>query len=358
LPQGASPDWFSVPNNIVWIANGRVNAQSFALDNLNSNNPRLYAVDLPLSNTTSPITNLVIEWVSGNGSGHSAIMAISGQASGGGNFTPIAGTGYNADIVVEASAPQSQPLTGTTTVTMDAGLGNADATWYERGYSMAAPATGLPAAGSTLSSNISGVTYSFVLPASYAANNAIFLDAGSSNATLTLATPAALGGLSFLTAAGNGPGEISAVIHHQDGSTEPAQFSSPDWFGGTPFAYVANGRVSVSSGVLDSLNSGNPRLYAVNVVVTNTTSPTTSIDLTYTSTDGRAVIFALAGTTGAVAPMLITQPNSATASEGQDISFSGVASGTAPITYQWQIGFNGVFTNVANAGNVSGATTT
>jgi len=50
----ASPDWFSVPNNIAWIANGRVQAQTFTLDNYNSANPRLYTADVALLGVGEP----------------------------------------------------------------------------------------------------------------------------------------------------------------------------------------------------------------------------------------------------------------------------------------------------------------
>ena len=64
---------------------------------VNGNNPRLYSLDVTLSNTTSPVTS--IDFAYASGSGHGAIMAVSGSK--GAAFTPIAVTGYNEDIVVE-----------------------------------------------------------------------------------------------------------------------------------------------------------------------------------------------------------------------------------------------------------------
>lgn len=75
----ASADWFNVTQNIGWIANGRAHAQNFTLDNYNSQNPRLYYVDAPVAASASPVTNINIQYVSGNASGHSAILAFGGQ---------------------------------------------------------------------------------------------------------------------------------------------------------------------------------------------------------------------------------------------------------------------------------------
>src|SRR5262249_42648321 len=53
-----------------------------------------------------------------------------------------------------------------------------------------------------------------------------------------------------------------------------------------------------------------------------------------------------------VPPTITTQPKSATVSVGKRVTFSVNASGTTPLSYQWQ--FNGL--NLVNGGNVSGAT--
>ena len=56
---------------------------------------------------------------------------------------------------------------------------------------------------------------------------------------------------------------------------------------------------------------------------------------------------------GTVAPNIITSPASQNVTVGATVTFSVVAGGTAPLSYQWQR--NGV--NLANGGNVSGTTT-
>ena len=77
----------------------------------------LYAADLTLANTTSPVTSITFTYISGTGNG--AIFALSGFTGAG--FTPIQFSGFNADMIIEAGAPKPAPLTGVTTATMETG---------------------------------------------------------------------------------------------------------------------------------------------------------------------------------------------------------------------------------------------
>ncbi len=288
---GTIPDWFNGANP-AWTANGRVDVRTFAFNSVNGNNPRLYSLDITLVNVTSPVTS--IDFAYSSGTGHGAIMALSGSTVAG--FSPIAVTGYNADIVVEAAAPKPSALTGVTTATMENGTNNINKTWYEMGYVSAAPATGLPHPGSTIT-NLTAPDHVYALPSSYTANNAILLSSNTPTASLTLAAPASYPALSFLTAAGHGPVTIGCTIRHANGTSESKSFSSPDWFTKAPIAFIANGRVNVSSAFVDTVNGNNPRLYAADITLANTTSPVTNIVLTFQSgaANANAVIFALSG---------------------------------------------------------------
>ena len=194
------------------------------------------------------------------------------------DFTPITLTpgSFSQDMVVEHNAPQV-PNGNYTTASMDAGTANTGNSWYEQGYDAAAPATGLPAAGSTFVS-AAFPTHRYAMPPSYTANNAAFVDA-SHSATLTLATPAAFAGLSFLTSAGHGPVIIDYIVHHADASADTGSLNSQDWFGNNPVGLVANGRVDVVSGTLDNVNNNNPKLFVADISLGNRSSPVTSIDL-------------------------------------------------------------------------------
>jgi len=364
--QTNSADWFATTGQ-AFSSFGRINAQTFTLDNYNQSGgvPCLFPKEIVLTNTTSPVTNVTFTYVSSTG-GHTCIMAISGQAPSGGNFNPIAVTGYNADIVVEAAAnpPRSGDYTNYVTVTMDNGTNVAAGgnTWYEQGLDPVHPATGLPQAGSLISS-ASLTNNHYTMPASYAANNCIYADSNNPAATITFASPTSASALSFLSANANGAITIQVIIHHTDATTETNTFVSKDWFNGTPAAYIANGRVNTSTRVINTLNGNNPRLYEALFALANTASPVTSLDLLWTtngnpSTASRIVVFAVSGATGAVAPILTSPlPASTNVYAGSPAMFAVGASGTAPFSYQWQKGTNGIFANLSDGGDVSGSNT-
>ena len=213
------------------------------------------------------------------------------------DFVPIALSpgSFSQDMVVEHNAP-AVPNGNYTTASMDAGIGNTGFSWYEQGYDAANPTTGLPPAGSTFVS-AAFPTHHYTMPPSYTAKNAALIDSTDS-ATLTPVTPAAFAALSFLTSAGNGPVIVDYTVHHADSSTETGTLSVQDWFGNNPVAFNANGRVDVVSGTLDSVTNGNPRLYVMDISLGNRTSPVTSIDLSWDSSNtgsGDAAVFALSG---------------------------------------------------------------
>ena len=102
---------------------------------------------------------------------------------------------------------------------------------------------------------------------------------------------------------GSGTCVINCIVHHADGTSEAGAFTFPDWFGGatTNQILTANGGVSVTDLTsFDSVNSGNPKVYAENVELTNTTSAVTSVDLSF-SAGGNGTILGVSGATSASA---------------------------------------------------------
>ena len=348
-----SADWFNVTASLAYIANGRVNAQSFTLDNYNSQNPRLYAIDVNLSGSTSPVTNINIKYTGGNASGHSCIMAISGTPTSGstGTFNPILGTGYTADIVVEANAAKrwdtevypSEP-TITATIdggpTLDANGHYTGATWFEQGYYTRSNTFGLPVGGTTFTS-ASLPDHQYTMPV----GPGILLDGLILSDTITFTTPAAFTALSLLGSSGGGNGNIQVTVNFSDSSTEVHNIVVPDWFNGANPAWTANGRVNGGSGIFDSLNSGNPRLYSIDIPISNITKPIASLALSWVS-GGRAALFAVSGAAGALPPLFTVQPASAVVNPGASTNLTASASSSISFTYQWQKGTNGVFVDV------------
>src|SRR5262249_16802006 len=142
----------------------------------------------------------------------------------------------------------------------------------------------------------------YALPTAYTNNNGVLVDTAGSG-QVAFATPAAFSALSFLGSSGGGNVTVGYTITHQGGDTQTGTFVVPDWFNGTPSAFTSNGRVNVDNGAFDSVNGGNPRLYSVDIAVTNSTSPVMTIDLVANEGAGHVVIFAVSGATGSVSPI-------------------------------------------------------
>jgi hypothetical protein len=382
------PDWFNGTLNVAYIAGGRCNSTVNLTTETDGQNPRIYFRDITLTDTASPVTNIVLSYGSGGSGSHNDILAVSGAlTSGTGAVTPITVTGYDYDFIVESNAAHggrvmSQTMLGgtnvwATTQTLD-NEGNTGNAWYEQGYNVNnsdagnfnnplanLTGTGIPPAGSLLTN--AAADHIYQMPSDYTTNDAIYISDNDAytNATITLTTPTAFSGLSFLGSAGNGPVPVNYLITHQGGTTESGVLVINDWFNGSvPQALIANGRVAVDTAQFGNVNSGDPILLVNDIVLTDTTDPVISIYLENTNgvdqglSSGRFGILALSGSAGALPPLFTLAPQSTNNYAGTSVAFTGAATANAPITYQWQKGTNGVFVNLANGGNISGVTTT
>ena len=349
------PDWFA-NGDIAFTANGRTDAIVRFFDNVNNNFPRLFSVDVPVANA-SPVTRIEIQRVGG---GHGAIFAVS--ASTGAEFSALAGTGFNHDMIVEATAEQQPTTLNATTATVDAGPANINFTWYEQGLYAPAPLTGLPAAGTTLT-NAAAADHVYRFAPDYAANNTILIDTVTAPAeapiTVTFANPVTASGLSFLGSSGGGAVTVAYTLRHTDASVQTGTFVVPDWFNATPVAYTVNGRVNAQNGSFQAINSNNPRIYGVDIAVANTGTPIASIDLSVSSGGGHAAILAISSSAGAIKPLFDLQAASTNVLEGGTIQLDSFVSGTQPFTFRWQAGTNGNFVDLANnTGGFTGVNTT
>ena len=350
-------DWFNSAA-AAYAANGRVYAP-YLQAYTSSGNCKLFATDIALSDTSSAVTNVAFSY--GGSGGRSCIFAIAGQSVASGAYSPVAVTGYNFDSVVELQNDKAY-----TTATMDNGTGNTGNTWYEAGYDPAATTTGLPAAGSTITSaNLTD--HQYTLAASYTANNAILIDTNHQTANITLVYPTNYTSFSFLTAGGNIVGGHTmtnyCIMQHQDGTSETNLFLAYDWFeSGQPAAYNGNGRVNVNDTTLNNVNNAYPKLFESQFALGNTVSPVTNIVIRYNIApfaNSTTYILAVSATAGSVSPIIASSPVSTNVYPGTTVVLTaGVSGGTSPVTNQWQFRTNGVWINLANGGNVSGVTTT
>jgi fibronectin-binding autotransporter adhesin len=202
------------------------------------------------------------------------------------------------------------------TATQDNGTAKGQDTWYEKGFDTAAPTTGLPSSGSLFVSQSDGA-HQFQMQ-SYAGNDVVLLSSASTNsgptsATITFSSQTQpYNALSFLTASGNGPNVLGLTITYaanaSGGVATPStglSFLSPDWFSGAPSAWTANGRYS---GTFDNVNSGNPNLYAEDVLVPDNVDPIASLTVTFQGGNrtptGNVFIFAVSGEAGAAGPVI------------------------------------------------------
>lgn len=377
------PDWFGA-NGVIMAAQGRINSNPAHDYQVNGDNPRIYFRDVALTNTTSPVTSIVLTYVSGSSGSHNDVLAVSGATTPGGPVAPIAVTGYTYDFVVEASADKrgrllSQTIVNSTNVwattqTMD-NDGNTGFCFYEKGYDYntinngpfiygvptidaIAQASGLPYHGSTFTNGAGD--HVFTMAPNYNANDVVWVSPTVTNATITFVTPTAASALSFLDAAGNGPVHPTVIVHHQNGFSETNVITIQDWFSGVTPMYIPNGRVAADSGQWSQqlfAQNGADRLFSSDISLVDVVSPITSIDLIYTEAGGRAGIFAVSAIAGAVPPIFTQQPAGTNTIAGNDVLMGAQVSGTAPFTFVWQKGTNGNFATLSNGGNVSGATT-
>ena len=193
------------------------------------------------------------------------------------------------------------------------GTNKSDYTWFEQGFYTPDPSLGIPGAGTTFSSE-SLADHSYTMPASYAAKNAFQVFGGVSNATINFTAPAAATAVSLLGSSGFGTCDVNYAVHHADNTTQAGTLAVLDWFdnAGT-IAWRARARLSADG--LGFQNIGDaPRLLTFDINLNNTTSPVTSIDLTYVS-GGVASILAVSLSAGSgFAPAAVTGYN-------QDIVF-------------------------------------
>lgn len=179
------------------------------------------------------------------------------------------------------------------------GTNKSDYTWFEQGFYTPDPSRGIPAAGSTFASETLP-DHSFTMPASYAVNNAVQVFNGVSNATINFTTPTAATALSFLGSAGFGTANVNYTVHHADTTTQSGTLALLDWFDNAGVvAARPGGRISANGLQTQIINDGpnKPYLVSLDLAIANTTSPITSVDLTYVS-GGVASLFAVSSSSG------------------------------------------------------------
>ncbi len=359
------PDWFSGNNGaLAYICKGRATPQG-GLNNINGGNAaELFGNDIQLTDTTSPVTNVVFNYASG---GRVAIFAVSGSSDGV-NFSPIPISGYNADAVIE-TLPGPLPYNATMDNGTNLSVGGAGAnTFFEKGWDPYYPNIGFPAHGTTITSAATGRPYQ--MAASYSGNMAALIDTNHQLVNITPANPQPYTAFSLLDAGGNIGGANTMtniiVLQHADGTSETNTFYAYDWFNTSqPIAYACNGRVNFNN--VHSVNNENntsPRLFESQFQLVNTQSPVTNIQLRFGSYPpgapaSTAWILAVSATAGGIPVSFAGSTVAQNVAAGQTALFSATnAFGSSPV-YQWRKGssVNGPWVNLTDGGNISGSST-
>jgi hypothetical protein len=349
------PDWyFSL--NAACVANGRVEVTAFTFDSVNSGHPGMFSRDVTLSNSLSPVTRIDFAYVSG--ASHDAIFALSGAAAVGDYYFPVGVRGYNADLIVEATAARRASFASATSASVEKGTLNGGKTFFEQGYYSPVATVGFPPAGSSIT-NVAAPDHRYALAGSYSNNNVVMVDADAPSATITLATPASFGAISLLCTAGHGPVTNDCVIHHGNGSAETNRLVIADWSSNAVAAFSPNGRVNLDNRIVDQVGTGNPRLFAYDISLVNTSSPVTDLVLNFVGgpADAHGFVFAVSGAPpGVVTPAAVLglsqNPNGTltlTSSQPGQLQSTSVLNGTNTV---WQ-GLGQILsaTNIVPAGS-------
>lgn len=282
-----------------------------------SNLLRSSILPLPQVGTRVPIRNAV--WVRvACRAVLAGLCAIAWAGLSSAQVLPIAGSGYNENMVV----PAGQSFPGGITATMDGGTSLSNNTWYQVGQNSSAPSTGLPLGMSfTVGSPTTGAdTFQFQ---GAGTNNTILLAGdgnGPTSATFTLSQPAAYNTFSFLASNGNGSGNVGLTFNFVGGGTYTTTVDIGDWFSnGANTAYDANGRIG--SGGYSNVNGGDPRLYYYDVTGVPSGQQLQSISLSFQG--GGSTHTAIMGISGVLASP-INWSAAQTISGASDISTLGL----------------------------------
>lgn len=247
------------------------------------------------------------------------LLPLAGPALLAQNYTPIATSGYNMDGVAESS-----PATGSTSGAIDAN----DYVLYSVAYATVfSSSAGLPNNGAITNS---GSSYQLK---PYNANNILHVVYGQAD-SLIVTTPASYNGLSLLGFATEGSADINIIVRYTDGTNESFMFQTlPDWFYNPNPVISGFDRTSRSSNYPD-FQSGEPRMYAVNLNLNcaNRSKNVAKLVIENTSPGVYACVLALSGVS---APTYSTSTVNACFGTPSGKASAIVSGGLPPYSYTW-----------------------
>jgi hypothetical protein len=257
---------------------------------------------------------------------------------------PIAVSGFNAGVIVPCDA---------TVATPKATAFDLPNNWcfYQAGLNGNSAAGGIGGAqglppGGTVPSQVDGTTFQL---GPYGGKNALLMGSTyASSGMLTFTTPQSYNSLAILATSANGGGNGTFVVNFTNGARSPTYaLNAQDWYNMiTNVALQGFGRVRLGQSTLSTENPGwnNPNFYqtTLNLAALGSNLPIASISFTKPSSSGSSGIFAVSGAVMPAAVNITQQPQSTTnVVPAQSATFSLVAMGAAPLSYQWYYSTNG-----------------
>lgn len=161
-------DWFegSVPGFVAYVANGRVNMHDRTVNALGGGNPKLFESYFVLNDTTSPVTNIVLQYkTSPSGNSTTYVMAVSATAGG------------IAPVLLGLPQWRNAYPGNTVQFAVTLGAGTSPVYFWQKGPSPAGPFVSLTDGG-----NISGSTTSNLTVANVGAGDAGYYQVVVTNA--------------------------------------------------------------------------------------------------------------------------------------------------------------------------------
>lgn len=234
-------------------------------------------------------------------------------------YTPVTVTGYNIDAIAE-----STPASGSTTNAID----GSDYILYSAAYGAAYSTNkGLPNNGTVTSGSR---TYQLN---PYSGNNTCYITAGLKD-SLILSTPASYAALSLLGLSTEGNGNMIVTVRFTDGTNQVfTGLVMPDWFNNPNAILGGIDRAGRTTNTPD-FQSSNPRLYAVDLVMTcaNRAKMVSKIVIQNTTTNPRICVVAVSA---AALPVYTVNATNACFGVSNGKATVVAAGGLPTFTYTW-----------------------
>ncbi|MCB0736111.1 MAG: T9SS type A sorting domain-containing protein [Bacteroidetes bacterium] len=204
-------------------------------------------------------------------------------------FTPIALSGFNHDVIAEGYKNKATDVTSTTFDNPNAT--GSDNVFYNVDFRFGPDggAQGLPNNGLIKSTSNELIVYQLQ---AFDKNNVLLLTADDEG-ELVLEKASVFSKLSILSASAQGESEFTVTVTYSDNTTETESFVVADWFDGSNPAISGFGRVNRTSNVFEDKDN-NPRLYDSELKV-NPSKVVTKLKFSKVNSSSRTGIFAVCG---------------------------------------------------------------